>query len=219
MQASANAQHAGAGHDLPGLWQEIPTDQTLQATLESLRARGFRAELVPDSKAALDTVSSLLPEGAEVMTGGSKTLDQIGLTVLLKSRAHQWVNLKEKILAEKDPEKQMALRRQAVFADYFVGSVQAITEDGQLVAGSATGSQLAAFAYGGRHLVLVVGAQKITKDLNDALRRLREHSTPLEDQRMKSLGFPGTTLSKIFVYEKETRRSVDVVLVKQNLGF
>jgi len=200
-------------------WDAVPTPQTVAKTLDALRAHGFKAESVPDRKAALDRIVSIVPNGAEVMTGASRTLDEIGFTDLLKSGAHGWVNLKEKILTEKDGERQTELRRRATFADYFLGSVHAVTETGQLVAGSATGSQLAAYAYGGQNLILVAGTQKITADLNEAFRRLREYTTPLEDGRMKGLGFPGTFLSKILIYEGNARRNVHVILVNEKLGF
>jgi hypothetical protein len=153
------------------------------------------------------------------MTGSSRTLDEIGLTALLTSGDPPWVNVKARVLAEKDPEKQMELRRQAIFAEYFLGSVQAITRSGELVAGSATGSQLAAYAYGGKNLILVAGIQKITANLNDALKRLREYAVPLEDKRMKELGAPGTYLSRIMILEREARRNVYVLLVNEKLGF
>jgi hypothetical protein len=175
--------------------------------------------LVPDRKKALERLSSLIPEGARVMTGGSTTLDEIGFTAMLASGSRSWVNLKGQILAEKDRDKQMELRRKAVFADYFLGSVHAITRAGQLIAGSATGSQLAAYAYGGKNLILVAGTNKIAANLDEGLRRLREHSVPLEDKRMKGLGFPGTILSRIFIYEREAQRNVHVILVNEKLGF
>ncbi len=161
----------------------------------------------------------MIPEGAQVMTGGSRTLEEIGLTSLLASGDHPWQNMKAQIVSEKDREKQLALRRQALFADYFLGSVHAITTSGEMVAGSATGSQLGAYAYGGRNLILIAGTNKITRDLEEALMRLREHSVPLEDKRMKGLGFPGTVLSKIFIYEREPQRNVHVILVNEKLGF
>jgi YkgG family uncharacterized protein len=201
------------------VWNTIPSPQTLAKVVQSLKAHHFKAELVPDRKSALDRVASLIPDGAQLMTGGSKSLDEIGFTELLKSGSHKWANLKEQVVAEKDRERQLELRRKAVFADYFLGSVHAVTESGELVAGSATGSQLAAYAYGGDNLILVVGVQKVTADLDHALRRLREYSTPLEDGRMKGLGFPGTYLSKIFIYEGEARRNVHVILVNEKLGF
>jgi LUD domain len=138
---------------------------------------------------------------------------------MLSEENHPWVNLKGQIVAEQDPKKKTELRRQATFADYFIGSVHAVTETGHLVAGSASGSQLAAYAYGGDNLILAVGAQKITANLDGALRRLREHSVPLEDARMKGLGMRGTVLSKILIYEREPWRNVQVILINEKLGF
>ncbi len=201
------------------LWEKMPNQRTVEEAINALRARGFKAEFVPDRAAALERVRSLIPEGAQVMTGGSRTLEEIGMTSLLASGAHPWQNMKAQIVSEKDREKQLSLRRQALFADYFLGSVHAITTSGEMVAGSATGSQLGAYAYGGKNLILVAGTNKITRDLEEALMRLREHSVPLEDNRMKGLGFPGTVLSKIFIYEREHQRNVHVILVNEKLGF
>lgn len=200
-------------------WESLAKQEGVERAVKALMENGFKAEQVADGKAALARIQSIIPEGARVMTGGSRTLEEIGLTKLLASGTHQWVNLKSRMLSEPDPAKQTELRRQAVYADYFVGSVQAVTEAGQLVAGSATGSQLAGYAYGGNNLIIVAGTQKVTRDLDEALRRLREHSTPLEDKRMKGLGAPGTLLSKILIYEKERRRNVHVILVNEKLGF
>jgi len=201
------------------LWERPPERATVEETVRALNARGFKAELFPDRKAALNRIRSLIPSGAEVMTGSSKTLEEIGLVNVLTSGDHPWKNMKAQIMTEKDRERQMKLRQMATFAEYFLGSVHAITMKGQMVAGSAGGSQLAAYAFGGKNLIVVAGTNKITEDLDEALLRLREHSTPLEDQRMKSLGFPGTYLSKILIYEGERLRNVHVILVNEKLGF
>jgi L-lactate utilization protein LutC len=213
MQASVRPTQGSSS------WETIPDTRVVEKTAASLRANGFKVDVVPDKKAALEKVRSLLPDGANVMTGGSTTLSQIGFTDLLASGEHRWVNMKGQILAEKDPQKQTEMRQRATFADYFLGSVHALTQGGQLVAGSATGSQLAAYSFGARNLILVVGTHKITKDVDEALKRLREHSVPLEDKRMKGLGRPGTVLSKILIYEMEPGRNVHVILVNEPLGF
>ena len=200
-------------------WEAVPELQTVERTAKALRANGFKVDIVPDRKAALEKIGSLIPDGAKVMTGSSATLDAIGLTKMLSKENHPWINLKGKIVAEQDPIKKTELRRQATFADYFLGSVHAITETGHLVAGSASGSQLAAYAFGGDNLILVVGAQKITASLEEALRRLREHVVPLEDSRVKGLGMQGTVLSKILIYEKEPWRNVHVIVINEKLGF
>jgi YkgG family uncharacterized protein len=200
-------------------WEILPNSAEVGETLDALRARGFKPESVPNRNAALARIHALIPEGGRMMTGSSRTLDEIGFTALLTSGNHPWVNLKAQIMAEKDAEKQLELRRQSIFADYFLGSVHAITKAGEMVAGSASGSQLAAYAYGGKNLILVAGTQKITTNMNEALRRLREYTTPLEDKRMKGLGAPGTYLSRVIILEKEARRNVRVILVNEKLGF
>ncbi|MDG6900695.1 MAG: lactate utilization protein [Nitrososphaerota archaeon] len=200
-------------------WEALPDTKTVERTAESLRANGFKVDVVADRKAAIGKIGSLIPDGARVMTASSATLDAIGLTKILSEENHPWVNLKGRIVSEQDPQKKAELRRQAIFADYFLGSVHAVTETGHLVAGSASGSQLAAYAYGGDNLILVVGAQKITANLDEALLRLREHSVPLEDARMKRLGARGTVLSKVLIYEREPWRNVHVVIINEKLGF
>jgi hypothetical protein len=70
--------------------------------------------------------------------------------------------------------------------------------------------------------ILVVGTHKITSNLDEALRRLSEHSAPLEEKRMMRLGAPGTVLSKILIYEEphpDTLLTVRVILVNEPLGF
>jgi len=202
-----------------GLWDKLPEDSIVDQTVNALRANGFKAEAVPNGAAALERIRALIPAGAEVMTGSSRTLEEIGFVGLLSSKSHPWVNLKADIVTEKDKERQTVLRRKAQFADYFLGSVHAITSKGEMIAGSASGSQLAAYAFGGRNLIIVAGTNKITADLEEGLMRLREHTFPLEDRRMKDLGFPGTVLSKILIYEREPMRNVHVILVNEKLGF
>jgi len=202
-----------------GFWEKLPDISTVEQTVNALEANGFKAEAVPNGAAALERIRALIPEGAEVMTGSSRTLEEIGFVGLLSSESHKWVNLKTALVAEKDKEKQQVLRRKAQFADYFLGSVHAVTTTGEMIAGSASGSQLAAYAFGGKNLIIVAGTNKITKDLEEGMMRLREHTFPLEDKRMKGLGFPGTVLSKILIYEKEPLRNVHVILINEKLGF
>ena len=117
--------------------------------------------------------------------------------------------------------KQSELRKQSVFADYFLGSVHAITEDGQLVVASGSGSQLPAYIYTSDHIIWVAGTHKIVPTLDAGFQRVAEHSYPMEDQRQKSLGNSGSTIGKILVFEKEINpaRQLTLVLVNEVLGF
>ncbi|MDG6988746.1 MAG: lactate utilization protein [Nitrososphaerota archaeon] len=199
-------------------WDELADQAAVDRTVAALKSRGFEAEVVRDGGSALEAVKKIIPAGARVMTSGT-TQEQIGLMDILKSEGSPWVNLKGEILAEKDRDRQVELRHAAIYAQYFVGSVQAVTEEGELITGSATGSQLAAYAYGAENVILVVGTQKVARNLEEGLRRLREHSTPMEDRRMKGVGAPGTVLSKTLIIERQTRPKVHVILVNESLGF
>jgi hypothetical protein len=157
------------------------------------------------------------------MTGGSVTLTQIGFDALLISGNHPWRNFKADLLAEKDLAKQSAMRLQGTLAEYFLGSVNAISETGELVFASATGSQLPAFAFSSRNVIWVAGAQKIAPTLDEALRRVREYVLPMEDQRQKNAGNKnGSFIGRILILEREPaylRRNLTLILVNEVLGF
>ncbi len=201
----------------------LPTPDQLQRTITAVQARGIKTELVETKQAALARLQALVPAGAVVMTGGSVTLTQIGFDDLLISGNHPWRNFKADLLAEKDPVKQFDLRLQGTQAEYFLGSVNAISETGELVFASATGSQLPAYAFTSRNIIWVAGAQKIAPTLDDALRRVREYVLPLEDQRQKNAGNKnGTFIGKILILEREPaylRRNLNLILVNEVLGF
>lgn len=108
-------------------------------------------------------------------------------------------------------------------AEFFLGSVNALAESGELVFASGSGSQLPAYAYNSRNIIWVVGAQKITPTLDDAMRRIREYALPMEDQRQRSMGNKnGSYIGKVLIFEKELpymRRNLNMILVNEVLGF
>lgn len=201
----------------------LPAPEIVRRTSESVNARGIHAELVETKEEARERVKALIPPGCVVMTGASVTLQQIGFEEILISGDHPWRNFKADLLAEKDPVKQSAMRREGTLAEYYLGSVNALAETGELVFASGSGSQLPAYAYTSRNVIWVVGAQKIAPTLDNALRRVREYVLPLEDQRQKSLGNKaGSRINRILIIEGEPaylRRNLTLILVNQILGF
>lgn len=204
-------------------YSTLPDTVRLQKTIEAVKARGIMVELVETKESALARLQTLIPAGSVVMTGGSITLTQIGLDALLISGNHPWRNFKADLLAEKDPTKQSAMRLQGTLAEYFLGSVNAIAETGELVFASATGSQLPAYAYSSRNVIWVAGAQKITPSLDEALRRVREYVLQMESERQKNVGNKGGSfIGRILIFEREPaylRRNLHLILVNEVLGF
>lgn len=196
--------------------------EDIQKTIDALEQRGIKAIVVNNRAEALEKVKSLIPIGASVMNGSSRTLEEVGFVEYLKEGNHGWKNLHEEILAEKEPAKQAMLRKQAVLSDYYLGSVHAVAETGQLVIASNSGSQLPHIVFTSPNLIFVVGVQKIALDLNAALARVREYVYPLENQRMKDVGMGGSAISKLLIFEREPAfmgRKVYVIFVNENLGF
>ncbi|MBA3873073.1 MAG: lactate utilization protein [Anaerolineae bacterium] len=202
-------------------YTDLATDAQVQDTIAAVEARGIKVHLVDTPAQALEKIHELVPAGAEIMTGGSQTLRHIGLEDLLISKAHPWVNLKDAILAENNPEKQGKLRAQSILAPYFLGSVHAISETGEIVIASGSGSQIPSYAFSSRNVIWVAGTQKIVPTLDAALKRVREYALPEEDKRMKGLGYPGSAITKLLIIEAEPamlQRNVNLILVKHPVG-
>lgn len=179
-------------------------------------------EVVDTSDQAMERIKAIIPKDASVMNGSSTTLHQIGYIDLLKQADHGWNNLHDAILAEKDSAKQADLRKYSLASDYYLGSAHAVTQGGELIFGSNSGSQLSHLAFSSPNLILVVGTQKIVKAIDDGLLRLKEYVVPLEIQRMKDVGMGGSFLSKVLILNKEQPfmgRKFHIILVKQKLGF
>lgn len=197
------------------------TAEQVAQTAAAVQARGINVEIVETAADALAKIEELIPAGAQMMTASSKSLQDIGLEAKLVSKDHPWVNLKDEILAEPDPAVQQELRVKSTIAPYFLGSVQAITEAGEIVIGSASGSQLPGYAFSSQHVIWVAGIQKIVPTLNEALRRLREYNLPMETARLRPLYGMDSTLAKTLIIEQElpaVGRSVTLILVNEPVG-
>lgn len=191
-------------------------------TIQALNARHFSAESVDSGAEALEKVISLIPEGASVMNGTSRTLEQIGFVEYLKSGKHPWNNLHAAIVEEKDPVKQGALRKQSALSDYYLGSAHAVTEQGELVIASNTGSQMPHLVFTSQNIILVVSTQKIVPTLPDAFERIDRHVVPLEDERSKQVYGVPTQHNKTVILHGENPmlgRKVHIIFVKEKLGF
>lgn len=203
-------------------YNTLASKDAIQRTIDALKEHGHLPEFVVVRTEALARIKELIPAGASVMNGSSRTLEEIGFVHYLKEGQHGWNNLHEAILAEKDQAKQAALRKQSVLSDFYLGSVHAVAETGEIVIASNSGSQLPHIVFTSPQLIFVVGAQKITSDINTAIARLKEYVLPLEDARMKEVGMGGSYISKLLIINREQAfmgRKSRVIFVNEKLGF
>ena len=198
---------------------ERPADRAhLERTVAALITRGFNALIADDVEDARRRVLEALPEGAEVQSALSETMRELGITNEIDTSG-RYESIRSR-LNKLDRQTQGRERRKLGAApDYIVGSAHAITDSGEIIIGSGTGSQLGAYAYAGGNVILVVGHQKLVRDIDEGLRRLREYSLPREYERMQSAGFQGTLLAKTLIIHYETSSRITVILVPATLGF
>lgn len=202
-------------------YSKLLSKETIKETMAAVNNRGIASELVNTKEGALKRLTELIPKKAEIMTAGSTTLEEMGFINLLKSDKHGWKNLKDELLAETNESKQEELRKKSVTSKFFIGSVHAVTEKGEILVASASGSQIPAYSFSSDNLIWIVGAQKIVPNLDEGFKRIREYVFPLEDKRMKSVGYPGSTIGKILLFEREIMpyRKITLIFVNEKLGF
>ncbi len=195
------------------------TAASISRTIEALAARNVEAMLLESREAALSKLKELVPEGSEVFVSTSETLDTIGYTEHMHGN-DRYVNLHDQMLAHTDPAAQREFRRKTTIADYFVGSVQAIAETGEIVVASGSGSQIGAFAYGARRVILVAGTQKICPTLADAESRTRGFTLERHDRWLEGRGARPTPIGKYLVMEHEPMVGrISMILIPESLGW
>lgn len=200
----------------------VPSLQEVMETMNALKPRGIRAEYLETGADALARIKELIPPGASIMTASSQTLDQIGFYNLLAQKDHSWKDLKHQISMEDDHEVRARLLVESAMADYYLGSVHAVSKKGELVFGSATGSQLPSYCYTSKNVIWVVGIQKITSNVATAIERVLEYCMPKEDEYQKSLGNKaGSWIGKLLIFEHEPpylHRNIHLLFVNEHLG-
>ena len=206
-------------------WARPASDEQITRTAAALETNGMHAILADTGDEARHQVFGLLPAGAQVMTMTSRTLETIGLTAEIDepsemAESPRYEAVRPRLMQMDRKTQGSEARRMGVGPDYAVGSVHAVTEHGEVVVASASGSQLAAYAYGAGAVIWVVGSQKIVPDLDAAFRRIYEYSFPREDERAREAYGIGSGVNKILVVNREFAPGrISVILVKQELGF
>jgi hypothetical protein len=194
------------------------TIERLERVASILRSHNIETTIVDTPDEARAAVLAMIPDGAQVHSGKSKTLEDVGLySELVESGRYDAIRPK---LFKMDRATQATeMRKLAATPDFMLGSVAALTDDGALVAASATGSQLGAYASGAGRLILVVGSQKIVPDLDAALRRIREVVFPWENAQVQARLGVETILEKVLILFGEwTAGRTTVVLVREPVG-
>ncbi len=194
------------------------SDAELETLAANLRARNFDVVVVQTGAEAKAEVLKRIPEGTRIHSGKSKTLEDIGLfDTLMGSDQYDFVRRQTLKMDRSTQAREMV--KLAATPDLMINSVQAVTEAGQLIFVSASGSQIGAISAGAEKLILVIGSQKIVPNLDAAFQRIQEHVFPYEDARLLEILGIHTAWSRTLILERDfTPGRTTVILVRDPVG-
>ena len=196
----------------------LPDDETLAATVTALEEHGFSVEVADTLAAARAAVLARIPAGSTVMTNTSVTLQETGIADAVNDGG-PYESARNAMFALDFQTQAQEMKAIGGQPDYALGSVHAVTRDGTLVIASASGSQLASYAWGAANVIFVVGAQKLVPGLAAAHERIYQHSLPLEDVRAQAAYGQHSQVGKVLEIHQELPGRIHVVLIRQQVGF
>lgn len=195
-------------------WTHLPDKDIVNNTITALKNNGINAFVVSSQNELKQKIAEIIPPGSEVMTMSSQTLETTGLTKEF-NESDKYVSIRQQ-LSDKSAEAVC----KANMPNYAVGSVQAVVQDGQIVCASATGSQMASYVYGAKHVVWVVGTHKIVSSFDQAMARIKEYVFPLEDKRALAAYGIHSGINKVLVISKEVvKERLTLIFINEKLGF
>ena len=196
--------------------------------VKALESRNMEAYYVKTKEEALAKALELIPEGSSISWGGTMSAQEIGLTDALHKGNYD-VYDREQVETREEKEK---IAHQALNCDFFIGSTNALSEDGVLVNVDGNANRVAAFAYGPKNVLLIVGMNKVVKTEADAMSRARNEAAPINAQRFGvdtpcvkngscfNCKSPQCICCQILItrFSKVPKRT-KIILVDENLGF
>lgn len=199
-----------------------------QTIIKGINSRNMTGYYAHSKEEACKLALELIPEGSVIGMGGSATVAQIGLLDIIKTDKYKFIDRD----GAKNPQEKREAELAAYDADVFLGSANAITEDGVLVNIDGNSNRVSAYAYGPKKLVLIVGMNKVAKDVDAAMKRARNTAAPINVQRFglktpcASTGScmncksPDTICCQFLVTRFSRHKDrIHIILVDETLGF
>ena len=165
-------------------FKESVYHKLLERTAGTLAANNMKPFIAETRAEALDIIKTLLAEGETVSCGGSATLDEIGAMELLRSGKYNFLDR-----AGKSPEEAEKIYRDVFSADTYLTSSNAVTENGELYNVDGNSNRVSMIAYGPSSVIMVVGYNKIVKDLSEAVARVKTQAAPPNTKRLSCASY------------------------------
>ncbi len=204
-------------------------DKKIERTIKNFKKNNMNAYFVSNNEEVLNKIGELINEGDTVSVGGSMTLFETGVIDFLRDGKFEFLDRYEEGLTKEQIEK---LYRESFSADAYFTSSNAITEEGELYNVDGRGNRVAAMIYGPNRVIVVVGINKIVRNLDEAIMRNREIAAPANALRLNKntpcakVGYcmdcdsPDRICSDYVVIRKQLDPNrIHVIIVNKELGY
>lgn len=201
----------------------------VERVIKSLEKNNMVGYYVEDEKEALDKIKELLKEETITTAGGSRSLFEIGVIDFLRKGNYNFLDRDKEGITKEECEK---IYRDAFYADTYLCSTNAITEEGELYNIDGNGNRVAAMIFGPKEVIVVAGINKIVKNMEEAETRLKNIAAPANAKRL-NLDTPCAKVghcvdcnsdnricaSYVTLRRQRKRGRIKVIIVNKNLGY
>jgi L-lactate utilization protein LutB len=205
---------------------------SVDKTINSLRKHGFEVFHFKTKEEAANKILNIIPLTTVVGIGGSVTLRELDIPEKLRKRGNKtedhWLERQKGT----SPEKILQVRRNQINSDVFITSTNAITENGELVNIDGGGQRVAAMIFGPKKVIVVAGVNKIAKDLEEGIWRVRNIASPINAKRLNrntpcavtgicnDCDSPERICGVTAIYHKQMRNTpITIILIDEDLGY
>ena len=208
--------------------RKVRNRKLAEKVIKGLKSRHMEGFFAEDREEALKIALDLIPEGTSVSWGGTMSAAEIGLTKALSEGNYHFIDRNGASTKEEKRKREI----EAYGCDYFIASSNAITEDGILVNLDGNANRVSCIAYGPEHVVMIIGMNKVTSDVDEAIARTRHEAAPINAQRFdidtpcKLTGAcancksPDSICCQLLITRLELHPDrMKVILVNDDLGF
>ena len=208
--------------------KELANQNLANTIIKNLAKKNLEGYYCATSAEAVEKALSLMPEGSSVTWGGSMTLTECGLMDALKTANYEIIDRD----TAKTPEEARIMYGKQVMADYYLMSSNAITMDGELVNIDGRANRVSCLCWGPQNVIVIAGMNKVTPDVESALKRVRNFAAPPNTVRLNKntpcsqtgkcadCYSPDCICSQVLITRRSsTPNRIKVILVGEELGY
>lgn len=208
--------------------KQLAFQAAVESIIKNLNQRNMEGYFFENSEGCVKAILNMMEDGAVIGWGGSQSVIECGLMDAIHNGNYTLIDR----MTAKTPEESRELYAKTVMADYYLMSTNAITMDGELINIDGNGNRVACLIHGPKHVILVVGMNKLVSSVEDGCHRVRDIASPANTVRLNKntpcfhTGRCGDCLSPDCICNQVvvTRRSghagrIKIFFVAEELGY